>query len=83
MSRQAPLTCKSVKCMIIGCQQLASHKVEEVNPWIKNDLDESDLHDKFESIHNLTTYLCEAHFEFVMTREENYKMKDNRYENKT
>jgi hypothetical protein len=73
-----PLTCKGVKCMIVGCGNLASHKVGEENIWDKTE--EKEQYEKFENCHNLTTYLCEEHFDFVITREEKYNtIKDNRF----
>lgn len=60
---------KGVKCMIKGCHCLASYKISEI-PTEKN----SDTFIKME----LTTYVCEDHFNFIMTREENWGMEDNR-----
>ena len=75
-----PSTCKSVKCKIAGCKNLASHKVGEENIWFRLDPKESNEFFEFENTHNLTTYLCEEHFNFVMTRETNFKMEDHRYD---
>lgn len=64
--------------MIVGCGNLASHKIGEENIWDKTE--EKEQYEKFENSHNLTTYLCEKHFDYVMTREEKYNtIKDNRF----
>jgi hypothetical protein len=79
-----PMSCKGVKCMIVGCRELASHKVGEENIWngsngIGND--EYPMHHQFNESHNATTYLCDEHFKFVMTRETEYNtIEDNRFE---
>lgn len=79
-----PKSCKGVKCMVVGCRELASHKVGEENIWWGHEGDdEYPAHQQFERSHNLTTYLCEEHFKFVMTRETEYNtIEDNRFENR-
>jgi len=75
---QVPLTCKGVKCMKVGCRNLASHKVGEENIWDKEL--QSEEHQAFENGHNLTTYLCDNCFNQIMTRETEYNtIKDDRY----
>lgn len=69
-----------VKCMIVGCRHLATHKVGEENIWDENDSDEKENYYNFEASHNATTYLCDEHFKFVMTRETEYNtIEDNRF----
>jgi hypothetical protein len=79
-----PMSCKGVKCMIVGCRELASHKVGEENIWCRDEgigNDEYLKHQQFDESHNATTYLCEEHFKFVMKRETEYNtIEDNRFE---
>jgi hypothetical protein len=72
-----PGSVKGVKCMIVGCQNMASHKVGEENPW--NPHFEEEQYREFEMRHNLTTYLCSEHFDWLMHREEIYFREDNRF----
>jgi len=81
-NKQVPKSCQGVKCMIVGCPNLAAHKVGEVNLWDENDNDEKENYYNFEACHELTTYVCEEHFKFVMKREERYNtIEDNRFNN--
>ncbi len=72
-----PGICKGVKCMIKGCQNLSSHKVGELNPWDEETEKKEFLF--FNMKHEHTAYLCDEHFLFVMTREQNYSMPDERF----
>lgn len=65
-----PKSSNGVKCMQSGCKKEASHKVGEHNIWDKET--ETDEHQQFDSMHTLTTYLCEDHFKKLMKREEYY-----------
>lgn len=76
-SPKIPMTCYGVKCMIEDCKDLASHKIGEENIWDKNR--EEVEYDKFEASHNLTTYLCDKHFDQIMSRDESYSDKDERF----
>ena len=71
-----PLYCQGKKCMVRGCTNLASHKIAEVNVFDE----ETQLLDYglFAQSHELTTYLCDEHFKFIMTREEKHNLPDNR-----
>lgn len=65
--------------MIKGCPSLASHKIGEENIWMDNVPDEAEEHRAFNMQHNLTTYLCQEHFDWIMNREEGY-MSDYRFD---
>lgn len=69
MSR-IPMCCTDVKCMIVGCIRQAMHKVGEENIFIERL--EKEEHDNFNMRHNLTTYLCEEHFNVLMNKETFY-----------
>lgn len=76
-----PKTCYGIKCMQKGCTNLASHKIAEVNPWDDSEgSDEKEWHNKFARTHERTTYLCDDHFNQIMSRDENVNMPDNRFE---
>lgn len=62
--------CQGVKCMQTGCKNQAMHKVGEYN--IFNEREETDEHKQFSKRHELTTYLCDEHFDKLMKREEFY-----------
>jgi len=70
MAAKVPMTCTGVKCMIVGCRELASHKIGEENIWDRTE--EKKEHEQFEQSHNLTTYVCDDHFRKIMTREVEY-----------
>ena len=75
-----PLTCMGVKCMIVGCRNLASHKIGEINIW--DETLQSEEHQIFENSHELTTYVCDDCLKRIMTRETEYNtIKDDRYGN--
>lgn len=61
-------SCYGVKCMVEGCQNLSSHKIGE-----ELDTEQSAM------THNLTSYVCEQHFNLVMDRDEQYKSYDSRF----
>jgi hypothetical protein len=61
-----PIICFGVKCMQIGCSNLASHKIADVTPRNKH-------------THELTTYLCTPHFDRIMMRETRYYSQDHRF----
>lgn len=67
---EKPRTCTDVKCMQSGCKNGASHKVGEQNIWDKET--ESEQYKQFNQMHELTTYLCDEHFNKLMKREEYY-----------
>lgn len=75
-----PLVCKGLKCMILDCQELAAHKIGEENIWFK-DIESIEYQNSINK-HNDTTYVCHSHFEFIMSRDENYNLKDDRFDNK-
>jgi hypothetical protein len=66
-----------VKCMIRGCRNLASHKVGEQD--IKDEQGDVDFMN-MRILHELTTYLCEDHFTWLMDREEQYFREDPRFQ---
>lgn len=68
--RKIPNTCTDVKCMQNSCKNQAAHKVGEENIYFQSE--EPEEFKAFESQHNLTTYLCEEHFQKLMKREEYY-----------
>jgi hypothetical protein len=72
-----PKTCYGVKCMQTDCQNLASHKISEVNIWDKNDIDEINKHKEFQRHCQWTTYLCSTHFMNIMKRETKYYSKED------
>lgn len=62
-----PMTCKGVTCMQSGCGNQAAHKVGEQNIW--HDKYEAERYQEFQQRHELTTYLCEEHFQTLMKRD--------------
>lgn len=76
MTNFIPGACDSVKCMVQDCQNLASHKIVEENIW--NYGEENEEREKFDRGIQLSSYLCDYHFNLVMTRDTNYSMKDQR-----
>ena len=70
--------------MVVGCRELASHKVGEENPWSNfMESGEEKEHKFFDSTHNRTTYLCDEHFNLIMDREEEYNtIPDNKFDGK-
>ena len=75
--KQIPQACQGVKCMIVGCPELAAHKIGEENIWSPEG--EKEKYEELENAHNLTTYICEKHFKIIMEREVDYMKKDNRF----
>jgi hypothetical protein len=67
---EKPKTCTNVKCMQKNCRNEASHKVGEYNIWDKDT--EPTQYKQFEMRHELTTYLCDMHFNALMKRDEYY-----------
>ena len=59
-----PLRCIGEICHIADCNNQAMHKVGEENIW--NEKSEQAQYERFSRFHNLTTYLCEEHFNLVM-----------------
>jgi hypothetical protein len=59
------------------CKELAAHKVGEINLYKYDEQPEELL--KMNHSHELTTYLCEAHFNTLMKREEVYYKEDERF----
>lgn len=53
-----------------GCKNESSHKVGEYNIWDKEQ--QTAEYNQFNSKHELTTYLCDDHFNKLMRREEFY-----------
>lgn len=77
-----PERCRGVKCMVEGCNNLASHKVGEENIWCNFDEGEKDIHGFYENTHNMTSYLCEEHFHLIMTRDVNWSIPDDRFKDR-
>jgi len=74
--KKIPLYCQGEKCMVTGCNQLASHKIAEVNVF--DEETQSEEYTRFSESHELTTYLCDECFEKIMTRDEQHGLVDNR-----
>jgi len=66
--------------MVKNCQELASHKVGEQNIYDKNSQQEE--YENFNRSHELTTYLCDSHFNFIMDRDTQYFQTDDRFPKK-
>ena len=77
--RLIPLVCYGVKCMIKSCDHLASRKVGEENIYSELVPDEFDLKQEMDAGHNLTTYLCNDHFNMIMHRDEAVGLTDIRF----
>ena len=81
-SKMVPMSCMGVKCMVKGCSNLSSHKVIEDNIWWsagQDNNDERELCVRQRSAHGLGSYLCDEHFDMIMSREEKYDMPDDRF----
>lgn len=79
---QVPNSCKGVKCMQQGCENLASHKVGEQNLFNQGDgygNNELIYYEMFNRRHELTTYLCDEHFSNLMKRDEKIIPNDPRF----
>jgi len=74
---KVPLACQGVKCMRNGCVNFASHKVGEYNIW--DEEQQPEQYAEFQSRHESTTYLCDAHFDQLMDRDEFYSQIDSRF----
>ena len=82
-NRLIPKCCFGVKCHVPGCQNLSSHKIGELNIYDNNP--DTEINDELETYrahkrsHPLTVYLCNEHFDSIMTREERILEKDDRF----
>lgn len=76
MSEKIPASCLGVKCMVQNCPELASHKVGELNVW--DEESQSEEYSAFNKSHELTSYLCNLHFDLIMTRDSKIIVNDNR-----
>lgn len=73
-----PAHCMGVKCMVEGCTNMSSHKIGEENVWSKDYQPEQ--HEAANMSHNLTSYVCDKHFDLVMNRDTKYQTTDARFQ---
>ncbi len=82
-NRLIPKCCLGVKCHVPGCLNLSSHKIGELNIYDNRPdtetNDELEVYQTHQISHPLTVYLCDEHFNSIMTREERVFEKDDRF----
>jgi len=70
MNGKIPAACVDVKCMMYNCPNQAAHKVVEANIWHPDD--EMRQREEFDMQHGLSTYLCDTHYQLLMSRDVYY-----------